>query len=381
MTNEIVAYYRQQQDDMVNLLIEMIKHESPTHNKAAVDRMADFVTSTLEPLNPSSITRIPLEEAGDIVLGKWNEDAPGKPLLVLMHMDTVWDVGRLEEQPITQDDEGRLYGPGAIDMKGGLVIAITAVRGLIERDDLPNRPIWLMFTSDEETGSAHAEPHINAAAEQAEAVFVMEPPAPDGSLKTGRKGVASYTVKVTGRASHAGNHPEEGVNAILELSQQTVAISKLQDLRNGVSVAVNTFFGGTATNVIAAQATATIDVRAFRQYDMDHVHEELTALMPKIPGSNVEVTLNHMRGPMERSEEIEAAFERAKQIGKDIGISVTEEIVGGASDANITASIGVPTIDGLGPRGAGLHADHEHVIIRSLPERAAHLAAMLRDWS
>ena len=379
--NDFVEYYRNLQDEMVTLLKQMVEHESPTHDKVAVDRMADFVTETLEPLSPSSITRVPMESVGDLVVAKWNEDAPGKPMLVLMHMDTVWDVGRLQEQPIRTDDEGRLYGPGAVDMKGGLVVAITAVRGLVQRGELPNRPVWLMFTSDEETGSAAAEPFITEAAQEAEVVFVMEPPAPDGSLKTGRKGVASYELRVHGRAAHAGNHPEEGVNAILELSQQTVAISKLQDLGNGVSVAVNTVSGGTTTNVIPAEATATIDVRAFREYDMDYVHEELMELMPKIPGSQVECILHHRRGPMERSAEIGASFERAKEIGRELGLRVTEEIVGGASDANITASLGIPTIDGLGPRGAGLHADHEHVIIRSLPERAAHLAAMLRDWS
>ncbi|NJK82379.1 MAG: M20 family metallopeptidase, partial [Chloroflexaceae bacterium] len=152
-----------------------------------------------------------------------------------------------------------------------------------------------MFTSDEETGSAHSEPYIREAAQQAELVLVMEPPTSEGALKTGRKGVATYTVEVMGRASHAGNHPEEGLNAILEMSQQIVNISKLQDLRNGISVAVNTICGGSATNVIAAHAAATIDVRTFTLYDMHRVDEALMNLMPKMPGIQVNVTLNHMR--------------------------------------------------------------------------------------
>ncbi|MEM6283442.1 MAG: M20/M25/M40 family metallo-hydrolase, partial [Chloroflexota bacterium] len=273
------------------------------------------------------------------------------------------------------------FAPGAVDMKGGLAVAISAVKGLLERGEMPStHPVWLMFTSDEEIGSHHSMPHIKAMAQEAGLILVMEPPAPGGALKTGRKGVATYDIEVTGRASHAGNHPEEGVNAVLEMAQQTVAISKLQDLRNGISVAVNTVNGGTATNVIAAHAKATVDVRTFTQYDMDYIHGELMELLPKIPGAQVNVTLHHMRGPMERNDRMITTFEQAREIGKAIGLTITEDTVGGGSDANITASMGVPTLDGLGARGAGLHAEHEHVVIRSLPERAAHLAAIMRDW-
>ncbi|MEL6148440.1 MAG: M20/M25/M40 family metallo-hydrolase [Chloroflexota bacterium] len=300
---------------------------------------------------------------------------------IVTSVGTVWDVGTLEKRPVTIDDEGRLFAPGAVDMKGGLAVAISAVKGLLELNEMPtSHPVWLMFTSDEEVGSNASMPHIEAMAKEAGLILVMEPPAPGGALKTGRKGVATYDIEVIGRASHAGNHPEEGVNAVLELAQQTVAISKLQDLRNGISVAVNTVKGGTATNVIPASAQATVDVRTFKQYDMDYIHEELMGLLPKIPGSQVNVTLHHMRGPMERNDQMIATFEQARAIGKAIDLTITEDTVGGGSDANITASMGVPTLDGLGARGEGLHAEHEHVIIRSLPERAAHLAAILRDW-
>jgi glutamate carboxypeptidase len=378
--SELVEFFREKQGDTLALLEQLIEHETPTHDKARVDALGDFVVGWLEQHHPSSITRIPLADVGDVVVGRWNEDAPGEPIVVLMHMDTVWDVGTLAQRPIRTDDDGRLYAPGALDMKGGLAVAMTAVQGLLARGEMPNRPVWLVFTGDEETGSAHSEPHIREAAEQAALVLVMEPPTKEGALKTGRKGVASYTVEVTGRASHAGNHPEEGINAVLELAQQTVAISRLQDLRNGISVAVNTVQGGTATNVIPAHARATVDVRTFKQFDMDQVHDELTHLLPKIPGAKVTGTLNHMRGPMERDEQMIETFNRCREIARSIGVTVSEDIVGGASDANITASMGVPTLDGLGPRGEGLHADHEHIIVRSLPERCAHVAAMLRDW-
>lgn len=376
---ELLDHFRNKQDDIVALLTQLIEHETPTRDKAQVDALADFIVDWLETNHTSSVTRYPVAEVGDVVLGRWHEDAPGKPLLVLMHMDTVWDVGTLTARPIRMED-GLLYAPGAIDMKGGLAVAMAAIEGLLERNELPERPIWFMFTGDEEKGSIYSEPYIREAAAQAELVLVMEPPTKEGALKTARKGVANYTVEVIGRASHAGNHPEEGLNAIVEMSQQIVGISQLQDLRNGISVAVNTIEGGTATNVIAARAVATIDVRTFTQHDMDRVHEELMDLMPKMPGVQVTATLNHMRGAMERTEQIASAFNKARDIAKDIGLTVHEDTVGGGSDGNITASMGISTLDGLGPRGTGLHADHEHVIIRSLPERAAHLAAIFRDW-
>jgi glutamate carboxypeptidase len=378
--SNLVEYFSAKQDDMVRLLTQLVKHETPSHNKAQVDALADTIVEWMETTNPTSITRTPMLDVGDMLIGRWNEDAPQKPVVVLMHMDTVWEMGTLARRPVRIDDEGRLYGPGAIDMKGGLAIAMTALEGLMDLDQMPNHPIWLAFTSDEEIGSAASEPHISQLAEQAGLVMVMEPPTSDGAIKTGRKGVATYSITVEGRASHAGNHPEEGINAVLEMAQQIIAISKLQDLRNGISVAVNTIQGGTATNVIPAQATATIDVRTFTQFDMDRVHEELMDLFPKIPGAKVTAELHHMRGPMERDDQMESTFKQCQQIAKSIGLTVYEDTVGGGSDGNITASLGAPTLDGLGPRGAGLHAEHEHVIIRSLPQRAAHVAAMMRDW-
>lgn len=379
--SELLTYFRDRQDDMITLLTGLVERESFTSEKDNVDKLVDFIVDTVSAMNPSSVTRIPLETVGDIVIAKWNEDAPNKPIMALMHIDTVWQQGTLARRPVRIDDDGRLYGPGASDMKGGVAAAISAVQGLVERDELPDHPLWLMFTTDEETGSIHSESYIRDHAAQCGLVMVMEPPNHEGSLKTSRKGVARYAVETTGRASHAGNHPEEGINAILEMAQQIVAISKLQDLRNGISVAVNRISGGEATNIIAPHARIEIDVRTITQADMDRVHEELMDLRPKIPGAQVETHLMGMRGPMERDDLMERTFKQAQQIGVEIGVKVTEDSVGGGSDGNIVAGMGIPVLDGLGPKGAGLHAEHEHIIIRSLPERAAHLAAIMRDWS
>ena len=377
----MLDHFKARQDDLTDLLISLIQHESFTPEKTHVDHLVDFIAATVERLRPSSVTRISQETVGDILLVKWNETAPGEPVMVLMHTDTVHPIGTINEMPIRTDDNGRLYGPGAVDMKGGIAVALAAMQGLTERDERPDRPIWYLFTSDEETGSLHAMPHIEANAAKCGLVLVMEFPTDAGALKTARKGVATYTLRVTGHAAHAGNHPEAGVNAVLELAEQIVHINGLQDLRGGISVAVNTVEGGVASNVIAPRAQAEIDVRTVTQPDMDNIHHALTNLRPRIPGAQVEVELHHMRGPMERDEQMIATFKQAQHIARSIGLTVYEDSVGGGSDGNLTAGFGIATLDGLGPRGGGPHTDSEYVILRSLPERAAHIAAMLRDWS
>jgi acetylornithine deacetylase/succinyl-diaminopimelate desuccinylase-like protein len=246
---------------------------------------SDHLTTLLEPLNPSSITRIPQESVGDFLLARWNEDAPGKPIMVMMHMDTVHPVGSLETMPVRSDDEGRLYGPGVADMKGGIAVAIAALQGLIERDELPNRPIWYLFTSDEETGSLHSQATIEELALQCALVLVMEFPTHEGALKTARKGVATYTVETRGRPSHAGNYPEAGINAILEMAQQIISISKLQDSagRDFCRGQYDRRWDGLERH----RAPRQRDDRRADDHPVRHghrIHEELMDLRPKIPG-------------------------------------------------------------------------------------------------
>lgn len=372
--------FRARQPQTLQMLTGLIEHESFTPAKAHVDQLADHITTLIEPTAPSSITRLPQDTVGDILLAKWHEDAPGEPIMVLMHMDTVHPIGSLETMPLRHDDAGRLFGPGAVDMKGGIAVALNAVTGLQALGQFPERPIWYLFTSDEEQGSNYSLPYIQQYAPQCGLALVMEFPTDEGALKTGRKGIATYTIETVGRAAHAGNHPERGINAVLEMAEQIVQINRLQDLRNGISVAVNTIEGGTASNVIAAHARATIDVRTLTQFDLDNIHTELMDLRARIPGAQVTVTLDHMRGPMERNDTMTATFKQAKSIAAGLGMTLYEDTVGGGSDGNITAALGVPTLDGLGPRGGGPHTHDEHVLVHSLPERSAHLAAILRDW-
>jgi glutamate carboxypeptidase len=377
--SDLLTYFQSQRQPMVDFLTTLVNYETPTGSKAHVDKLGAFIEAEFRKLG-ASIQRFPQMEVGDCVLAKWNENAPGKPIMFLIHLDTVWPLGTLAERPVRVDDDGRLFGPGAIDMKAGVTLALWSVKGLIERGELPQRPIWILATGDEETGSIYSTPVIMEAAQQCGLVLVMEPATQEEALKTWRKGIATYTVSVEGRASHAGNAPEKGINAVIELAQQTLLLHGLNDLRHGTSVSVTMVSGGIASNVIPASANAKVDVRALTMAALQETHDKIMSLEPLVPGANVTVENHHLRGPMEHNAQMIADFAQCKAIGERLGLTIREDGSGGGSDGNTTASMGIPTLDGLGPSGDGLHAVHEHVVINSLPRRAALLAAMLKEW-
>lgn len=378
--SELLAYFETQKQAMTDLLIELISYETPTKNKAAVDVLGNVMMQKFEERGASSITRIPQTDVGDFLLAKWNEDAPGKPIMFLIHIDTVWDLGTLAERPTRIEADGKLYGPGAVDMKGGITLVLESIRGLNELGQMPNRPIWVLMTSDEEIGSVNSIPVLRDVAKNVGLVLVMEPATKEGALKTWRKGLATYRLHVEGRASHAGNAPEQGINAIVELSQQILKVNQLNDLKNGTSVSVTMLEGGTAGNVIPASASAYIDTRVLTMRAHESLREGIFDVNPFIPGAKVWIEEIHSREPMEHNDQMKATFAQCKAIGEKYGVSVREDGSGGGSDGNITAAMGVPTLDGLGPQGDGLHAIHEQVVLNSLPTRATLLAGMLKDW-
>lgn len=378
--SDMLTYYQSQQQAMTELLTTLISYETFTISKADVDKLGAFMEQQFTELGASSVTRMPQQEVGDFLLAKWNEDAPGKPILFLIHIDTVWPIGTLAQRPTRIDENGVLYGPGAIDMKGGIVIVLSALRGLRERGEMPDRPIWVLMTTDEEVGSIHSEQLIKDAAAQSGLVLVMEPATITEALKTSRKGVANFTIDVEGRASHAGNAPEKGVNAIVELANQIIALNSMNDLKNGTSVSVTVCSGGTATNVIPAQAQAKVDVRTLTVVAHEQITEQILALHPVVPGAKLTVTPGHVRGPMERNLKMQTDFAQVCRIAEGLGLTVTEDSSGGGSDGNFTAMMGISTLDGLGPQGDGLHAVHEHVVLDSLPRRATLIAGILKDW-
>ncbi len=377
--SELLRWFEDRRQTMVDELTELVRLETPTRDKVAVDRCGDLLQSRLEALG-ASVQRIPQQEVGDMRLASWHADAPGPPILFLTHCDTVWPLGTLAARPPRIDDEGRFLGPGAIDMKGGIVIMLTALRGLVERHELPRRPVRVLVTSDEELGSRYSEALIMETAADCGLVLVMEPATKEGALKTWRKGVASYDLLAEGRASHAGNAPEQGINAIVELAQQICALNEMNDLQHGTSVSVTVVEGGITTNVIPPRATAQVDVRALTVRAQADVDAAILGLQARVPGARLQVTRHHRRDPMERNEQMIAAFGQARAIGAELGLTVREDGSGGGSDGNFTAAAGITTLDGLGPQGDGLHAEHEHVIINSLPQRAALVAGILRDW-
>lgn len=379
--SDLLTYFQGQRQAMIDLLMALVNYETPTRSKPDVDKLGEYMRGQFEALGASSITPFPQAEAGDILLAKWNQEAPGLPILFLMHIDTVWPLGTLAERPVTIDDEGRLFGPGAVDMKGGITIVLTALRGLAELGQMPRRPIWVLMTTDEEVGSIHSEKVIVETAKQCGLVLVMEPATPEEALKTARKGVANYHVSVEGRASHAGNAPEQGINAIVEMAQQVMALNAMNDLKHGTSVSVTTIQGGITTNVIPAHAEVMVDVRTLTARAFEEINTKITGLMPHVPGAKVSVELHHARGPMERNAQMIAAFEQARAIADSLGLTIREAAVGGGSDGNLTAYEGITTLDGLGPQGDGLHAVHEHVVINSLARRATLIAGILRDWT
>jgi glutamate carboxypeptidase len=375
--SDMLEYFKGQQQAMVDFLSEMVNYESFTADKRMVDKLVDFVEAKFHELDADSVTRYPQDEVGDFLLAKWNENALGKPILFMVHIDTVHPIGSLDHMPVKIDDDGRLYGPGAVDMKAGTVICLTAIRGLQALDQFPNRPIHFLVTTDEEIGSPCSEALIKETAEGCELVIVTEPATKEGAIKTWRKGGGKFELIVEGRASHAGVAPQEGINAIIEFAQQALEVNQLNDLKMGTSVSITMVDGGTAGNVIPAQVKAHIDTRFMTMEAMNNTREALSNLYPKMPGAKVECIAHHSRPPMERRDGL---FEKAEAIGKKYGVTIDEDGTGGGSDGNFTAAMGIPTLDGMGAHGDGLHAPHEHVIISSLPRQAALIAGILMDW-
>lgn len=366
---------RPRRDEMVERLRSYVVHESPSRDKPALDALARVVRSRFEAIGADAEI-LPNMTGGDHVRARWRTAAgEAPPALILGHFDTVWPVGTLAKMPFKVEGD-RACGPGTFDMKAGLVLVEFALRAIQILDlDVP-RPVVALFTSDEEIGSPTSRRWIEDQARESAYVLVLEPPLPGGALKTARKGVGHFTIEVDGKPAHAGIEPEKGVSAIQELAHQVLAVHALSQ-PPATTLNVGLIQGGTAPNVVAAQAVARVDVRATTAAEAARVEQALHALKPVLPGASLKVTGGFNRPPMERTPRTEALFERARTIGRTLGLELIEGSTGGASDGNFTAALGLPTLDGLGAFGAGAHAEHEHILVESLPERAALLAALL----
>lgn len=344
--------------------------ESPSTDLAAVDRVMDVVEGWLTDLG-AGVERLP-GGTRSFRLGP----PQGRPVLILMHADTVWPHGTLDRLPFRVEGE-RAFGPGTYDMKGGIVGTVHALRALA--GDLAH-PVRVLLTPDEETGSHASRDLIEAAAREARAVLVVEPPVPDShALKTGRKGVGQVHVRVHGVASHAGNAPEQGASAITQAARLALEVQALAAPDLGTTLSVGTFTGGGVVNVVPAQAEFIADLRVSRLAEAARVEEAVQALAVTDPRTRLELVgelLN--RPPFERGEGTARLYARAQEIAASLGFALSEAFVGGGSDGNLTAPL-CPTLDGLGAPGDGAHADHEHVRLDVWPDRVRLLGELIRD--
>ncbi len=358
-------------EELAALVAELAGIESPTDDRAALERMAGRLLDLFAPLG--AIERFPQRDNGDHFVVRIAGRREAQPALALCHYDTVWPLGSLREYPVTID-AGVMRGPGVFDMKGGIVCLFYALRALEGRS---NRPLWVFFNSDEETGSHSSRGLIEELARACAHALVYESPLPAGALKTARKGTGRYTLTIEGRAAHAGVEPEKGISAVLEAAHQTIAVHALNAPERGTTLNAGVLRGGTRSNVVAARAEIEVDVRVSSADEAQRVDGALRGLQPALPGARIAVSGGLHRPPMERSPATAALFARARAIAAEMGVELGEGATGGGSDGNFTAALGLGTLDGLGPEGRGAHAADEQLLVESLPRRAALSAGLL----
>jgi glutamate carboxypeptidase len=363
--------------EMLATLRRLVLAESPSFEKTAADRCCRLLENEWRKRG-ARVERLAQKFRGDHLRITWwpHKSRPAGQLLVLGHYDTVYSTGTLARMPF-RIKYGKAYGPGVFDMKAGIVQALFAFSAIKNSAGPFRKRLVFLWTSDEEIGSESSKKFIESEARRSDAVFVLEPSlGPRGLLKTARKAVGEAEILVHGRASHAGLAPEEGINAIHELARQIAGIEKWSDPRRGITINADIIEGGTRTNVIAERARALLDLRALHASDMRRIESRLRALRPALPGARLEVRGGFNRAPLERKFS-EALFSRAESLASQMGLPLGECVVGGGSDANLTAALRIPTLDGLGAVGDGAHSADEHILINTMPARAALLAALL----
>jgi glutamate carboxypeptidase len=371
-------FFSEHQREIVNTIRELVEIESPSDNKPAVDRIAAFLAQKFEALGGRTQLHRS-SDFGDSLQVNFAGKTHRKPVLILGHYDTVYPLGTLTNMPC-KIDNGRLHGPGVLDMKSGIALMLHAIEALKAWHGALPRPVTVFLVSDEEIGSHSSRKITEALAKESAGVLVLEPAAGlRGAVKTARKGVGEYTLRVKGVAAHAGLDPGKGHSAILELSRQIAVIANMNNLRQGVSVNPGVIQGGTRTNVVAAEASAGIDVRIKQARQAAAIDRKLRSLKPFDKHCKLEITGNINRLPMERTAGVAALYKKAQQIASQVKWNIEEAAVGGGSDGNFTAGMGIPTLDGLGGVGEGAHAVHEFIVISELPRRALLLAGMIES--
>ncbi len=374
---EINRYLQSRREAILQALRSMVELESPSHDKRAVDRLGDYLSGEFSRLG-AEIKRHRSATAGDQLQFDFSGGS-GERLLLLGHHDTVYDVGTLATMPVRFAD-GKMFGPGVFDMKGGIAQMMFAIEALREVQGGVRRPLTVLLNADEEVGSDSSRGMTEKLAKNSAAVLVMEPSqGPQGCCKTARKGVGGYRIKVTGKAAHAGLDSARGQSAILELARQIERIYEIADPKRGITVNVGVIRGGTRTNVVAAEAVADVDVRIQKLADATRVEKRFRALRPVNKQCRLGISGGINRPPLERTTQVETLYKLARGIAAELEFKLGEAAVGGGSDGNFTAALGVPTLDGLGAVGECAHSPEECVVIAELPRRAALLAGLIQE--
>jgi glutamate carboxypeptidase len=375
--DSFLRYAHQKQKDMIALIREFVECESPSDHPPSVNRFVDLMAARV-----GDIARVRTYPGG--IFGKHLRcefKLPGRKrdggILALGHSDTVWTLGTLRGMPF-REGRGRLWGPGVLDMKAGMVFFIFAMRALRDLDVPIGRKVVMQVNSDEEVGSESSRALSEEAARQSAAVLVLEPGTGlEGKLKTARKGVGDYLVTIRGHASHAGVDFANGANAIVEMSRQIEKIAGFTRLDRGITVSPGVVHGGTRSNVVAAECRAEIDIRAPRDRDRRYLERKFGSLKPFDKRCTIEVSGGLNRPPMERSAGVRKLFRIARGLASELGVTLEESSTGGGSDGNFTAALGIPTLDGLGAVGEGAHAVNESILVNRIADRTALLAKLV----
>jgi glutamate carboxypeptidase len=370
---EFLEYYRKRQPEMLRLLKNLVELESPSDDKTAVDRCADFVLKNLKSTGVK-LRSYPQSEIGDLHLADYlTESKDPEKILILCHLDTVWPLGTLLEMPF-RIERDKAYGPGVLDMKAGVVMIIEALKAISALSRRPRKQIQIFLDSYEEKGHAVVYRILEELGRSAAAILCLEPAISGGALKLRRKGRLVVRVQAFGKAAHAGN-PRAGINAIDELMHQLRTIYRLRS--QSISINTGKITGGETANVVAPRAEALLDIRLWKEAQSQHVKTALANLYPHFPGSRLHTTIEQEVPALDHSPGSAALYRKTVRIARQIGLELKGGKTGGGSDASIAAQGGIPVLDGLGPDGDGIHAEHEHMLIPSLIERTALLTELL----
>ena len=375
----MLNHFRALQASILDSIRVLVERETTSREEARLNEIAGFVASQLSDLG-GQIELTPQPGYGTHLRARFDfgHDLSEEQVLVIGHLDTVWPVGTLDRMPFRLTPEGAAHGPGVFDMKSGIAIAVRALNAIRTLGLQTKRPVTLLLTCDEEIGSKTSRSLVEEEAKRSAAALVLEPPITGGMVKTGRKGIGVFGVRAIGRAAHAGLDPRKGINANVELAHQVLRLAEMNDHERGVTVSVGVMNGGTTINVVPAEASAKVDVRFWTPEDGERIVSEIRSLQPVLAEAQLEITGGINRPPMPRSEKNIALYEHARDLAAELGFELNDAVVGGGSDGNFTAALGVPTLDGLGVDGSGAHADHEHIIISDIPRRAALLTRLMQ---